>query len=131
MENRHVDTFTIYDPGQDAKVALLRVPEDHVYTVEKAYVTAERAINASTANYVDVNLLNGGTAGNGTTNIGSTVGGTAGWAANTPKEITITSGSGDLTAGQWLVANYAETGTVAPGVLSMTVEWVDGIGSKA
>lgn len=131
MENRHVLTVVVYDPGQDAKIPVLRVPDDHVYTIEKAYAQLDRNLSGSTANYVAVNLENGGTAGTGTTDIGTAAGGTAGWTANTPKEITITDGSGDLTEGQWLVADYAETGSVTLGVLAVTVEYVDGVGSKA
>lgn len=131
MENRKILTAVIYDPGQDAKVNLMRVPDDHTYTIEKVYAVADRTLAGATDNYFSVNLANGGTAGTGTDTIGSTAGGTEGWTANTPKEITITSGSGDLTAGQWLVANYAETGSVAPGVISLSIEYVDGIGSTA
>jgi len=131
LENRHVVSVNIYDPGQDARVNLLRVPDRHTYTVEKVYAVTERAISASTANYVEINLENGGADGTAQTVIGGTAGGTPGWVAQTPQELTITAGSGDLTAGQWLVANYAETGTVAPGVITISVELVDGIGSKA
>jgi hypothetical protein len=130
MDTKRVLTAVIYDPGADARINLLRVPTGHQYTIEAAYAVASLAINASTANYVDVSLENGDTAGTAQTAIGGTAGGTAGWAANTPKEITITSGSGKLTAGQWLNVNYAETGTVAP-QLVVVVEYVDGIGSKA
>lgn len=130
MENRHVVTAVIYDPGADAKVNVLRVPDRHQYTIEKAYVVATLAVGASGSNYVDVSLENGGTDGTAATAIGGTAGGTAGWAANTPKEITITAGLGKLAAGEWLVVNYAETGTVAP-QLTVVVEYVDGIGSKA
>jgi len=131
IENRHVLSVAIYDPGQDAKVPLLRVPDRHVFTVEKAFISADRTTAAHGTNYFAINLLNGGTPGTAATNIGGTAGGTGGWTANTAKEITITSGLGDLTEGQWLVANYAENGTVAPGVMTAVIEFVDGIGSKA
>lgn len=130
MENRHVQTFVIYDPGQDAIIPLLRVPDDHVYTVEAAYASVDRATEAATA-YFTEQLYNGGTAITGTTAITDAVGGSLGWAANTYKEMTVVDGSGDLTAGQWLTVKHDETNAVTPGVIAITVEYVDGIGSKA
>jgi hypothetical protein len=131
LENRHVVSVVIADPAADRKVNILRVPTGHTYTIEKAYAVADRVRAADATDYYSVSLENGGTAGTGTTAIGGTAGGTAGWVANTPQEITITSGSGDLTAGQWLNASYDEEGTVAPGNLTVCIEFVDGIGSKA
>lgn len=131
MENRIVQSFVVYDPGQDAKIPLLRVPDDHVYTIEDAYISTDRTLAGSTADWFYGILLNGGTAQTATTAISGTAGSTAGWTANTPVQSAIVSGSGDLTANQWLVFSYQETGTVAPGVIVVTVEYVDGIGSKA
>ena len=51
--------------------------------------------------------------------------------ANTPQAMAITAGSGKLTEGQWLLAHYDESGTVAPGLVCITIEYVDGIGYKA
>jgi len=128
---RKVATFTIYDPGQDARVNVLKVPTNHTYTIEAAVAVLDRDLAASTANYVEVSLENAGAAGTAQTVIGGTAGGTAGWTGQTPKAISITSGSGDLTAGQYLAVNYAETGAVAPGVLTVIVEYVDGVGANA
>lgn len=130
MENRHVLSVAIYDPGQDAVVPVFRVPTDHVYTVEAAYATVDRTTAAATA-YFTGQLLNGGTAGTATTAISAACGGSLGWTANVPKEMAITDGSGDLTAGQWLVYKHDETFAVTPGVVTVTVEFVDGIGSTA
>lgn len=130
MINRQVLVATIYDPGQDSKVALLRVPDDHVYTVEKLYAVTDRTTAAGTV-FFSVQLLNGGTGGTVETAISAEVGGSLGWTANVPKTGAVTSGVGDLTAGQWLVAKYAETGAVTPGVVTLSVEYVDGIGSTA
>ena len=131
LENRHVLSFAFPDPGADAIIPLLRVPTGHVYTIENAWMTVPTALGASTADYFAAFLYNGGTAGNGTTVISGTAGGTAGWAANTAQNLAITSGAGDLTAGQWLTLKYDETGTVAQLMTVVTVEYVDGIGSKA
>jgi len=136
MENREVKTVAIYYPGQDAVVPLFKVPADHVYTVEAAYATDDRATAADAANYWTLKLLNGDTDQSGTDAISDEIGGAAGWEANTPVAFTITSGSGDLSAGQWLMAKFDETidgigGAVAPGLIVVTIEYVDGIGSKA
>lgn len=131
MINRHVATIAVMDPGQDSAIPIFRVPSDHVYTIERVFAQADRTLAAGTTNYFSVQLLNGGTAGTGTTAIASAIGGTVGWTANTPQEGTVTDGSGDLTEGQWLVAKYDETGSVTPGVVSVTVEYLDGIGANA
>lgn len=124
-------SIDVTDPGADKRIPLLRVPTDHQYTIEGFHVAPDTDTNASTANYWELSLENGGTPGTAQTVIGGTVGGTAGWTANTPKTGTVTAGSGLLTEGQWLNANYAETGTVGPGRFTIVVEYVDGIGSKA
>lgn len=131
MINRHVLSVQLPDGAGDRKYAVGRVPDDHNWTIEKVYAVADRTTAASTADYFQCCLHNGGTAGTGTTLMGGTAGGTAGWVANTPQEITITAGSGKLTAGQWLNVSYDEEGTVAPGTITVSIEYVDGIGSKA
>ena len=131
MENRHVVSFILYDPGQDAIVPILRVPDDHVYTVEAAYATVDRTTAAATA-YFTEQLYNADTPGTAVvTAVTDAVGGSLGWVANTAKTMTVVDGAGDLTAGQWLVVKHDETNAVTPGVISITVEYVDGIGSKA
>lgn len=130
MINRKVFSVTIYDPGQDATVAILRVPDDHTYTIEKAYATVDRTTAAATAFFTE-QLLNAATSGTAATAITNAVGGSLGWVANVPKEMTVVSGSGDLTAGQWLKVKHDETFAVTPGVVTVTIEYVDGIGSKA
>lgn len=128
---RYVTSVVITDPGEDKSVPILRAPSNDHITVEAAYVCPDTIQAASTSAYYTVHLMNGGTAGTGTTSIGGTVGGTAGWAANTPKSIAITAGSGKLTDAQWLVAKYDETGTVAPGRICIVVEYVRGVGAAA
>ncbi len=123
--------INITDPAGDKRIPLLRVPDDHNYTIERFDVCADTTVNASTANYWKLSLENGGASGTAQAVIGGTVGGTAGWTANSPKVGTITAGSGKLTAGEWLVANYDENGTVGPGRFTVNIELRDGIGSKA
>lgn len=121
----------ITDPGADKRVPLLKVPTGQTYTVEGCYVVPDTTLAASTADYYQCSLENGGAAGTAQTNIGGTAGGTAGWTANTPKEITVTAGSGDLTEGQYLNLKYDEEGTIAPGRFTVIVEYVNGVGAKA
>jgi hypothetical protein len=129
LAHRKVASVVVLDPGADLKFPVMVCPADHSITVEKAWFSVSKTISASTANYVACNLLNGGTAGTATTNIGSTAAGTAGIVAYVPGAITITAGSGRMTAGQVLMANYDETGTVDPDAVSVIVEYVDGLGA--
>lgn len=131
MINRHVMTVVVYDPGQDARIPLLKVPEKHQYTIEKAYATADRATAADGTNHWALTLQNGGADQTGVVAIGSSVGGAEGWAANTPKTFSITDGLGGLSAGQWLMLAYDENGVVAPGLIAVTIEYVDGVGVTA
>jgi hypothetical protein len=128
---KEVITVNITDPGADKNVPLFRVPDGETYTIEAAHACPDTTTAAATDNYYQVALMNGGTAGTGTTVISGTAGGTVGWTANTPKELSITSGSGDLTEGQWAVAKYDEEGTVAPGRITISLTVVKGIGAKA
>jgi hypothetical protein len=131
MENRHIVTVVVYDPGQDARIPLFQVPADHVFTVEAAYATADRATAAHADNHFELTLQNGGSDQSGTDAISDEIGGVGGWAANTHKDFTIVDGSGDIEAGDWLMLDYDESGTVAPGLIAVTIEYVDGIGSTA
>lgn len=129
--NRKVASFLIYDPGQDTRINLMQVPDDHNYTIEAVEFVADRTLAAGTDAYYSLGLENGGTAGTAQTALHTAVGGTPGWVAQTPQAGAITDGSGRLTAGQWLNVNYAETGTVASGVMTVNIEYVDGIGDTA
>ena len=84
-------------------------------------------LNASTADYFNVTLLNGGTTGTATTAIG-TAGGTAGWTANTAKAFSLNTSLDELTEGQILMVKYDETGTVAVADVTVIVEYVNGKG---
>lgn len=128
---REVTSVVIYDPGADKNILMLRVPANETWTIEAAYAAAATTLAAGTVDTFAISLLNGGTVGTGTTAISDAVGGTAGWVAQTPKAITITEGSGDLTAGQYLVVKYDEAGSVAPVGISVIVEFVRGRGLAA
>lgn len=121
----------ITDPGADKRIPLLRVPAGHVYTVERCDIVPDTTVAASTADYWQASLENAGTSGTAQTNIGGTAGGTAGWTLNTPQNLSITSGSGDLAEGEYLNLKYNEEGTIAPGRFTVFLEVTDGVGSKA
>jgi hypothetical protein len=70
-------------------------------------------------------LKNAGTAGTSTTAISGTAGGTAGWVANTPETFSLTAGSEDFEAGQWLAVRYDEDGTVAVPFRVQVDYWLD------
>ncbi len=121
-------TVFLPDGGGDEKFPIFVAPSDHSVTIEKATFIIPGGLSASTANFLDVSLENGGNAGTDTTDLGGTAGGTAGWTDNVPKSFSIAAGSGRLTAGQHLVLDWAETGTIGPTGLSVTIEYVHGLG---
>ena len=131
LSNKRQVTVIINDPGADATIPLLRAPATGGITIERVLMSTPIAIAAHTANYVILTMINGGTDQAGTAIISDAIGSTAGWTANANAEATIVAGSGRLTAGQILLLDYAETGTVAPVCIAVTVEYVPGHGDKA
>lgn len=130
LAHRKVASVTVLDPAGDLVFPVLVAPAGiPSITVEKAWVSVSTTIAASVTNYVDFTILNGGTAGIATTDIGATAGGTTGMVANTQTALAITAGSGRLTEGQFLMCKYDENGAVAPGSVSVVVEYVDGLGA--
>lgn len=132
-DNQYSMSVIISDPAGDKSLPVWQVPSA-VTKIEilEAEVLSDTALSAGTVNGRAISLLNGGTAGDGTDTIaaavGTATGGThAAWTANTPKAFTISEGT--MTAGQWLVVKYDETGTDAP--LNIVVNWtyVHGIGA--
>lgn len=128
LANRNVVSVTVLDPGEDLVFPVMVAPATHSITVEKVWVSVSTTLTGSTANYVDFTILNGGAVGTATTDIGSTAGGTKGMVAHTPEAVSITAGSGRLTAGQFLMCKYDENGTVNGGAITVVVEYVDGLG---
>ena len=131
LAHRKVASATVLDPGADLVFPVMVCPADHTITVEKGWACVAKTIPASVTNYAVFTLLNGGTAGTATTEIGAVVGGgTLGMVAYTPEEIVITAGSGRMTAGQFLMCKYDEVSGIDPDAVSVIVEYVDGLGSK-
>lgn len=127
-----VSAVVFTDPAADKYIPILRAPVDAHITIESAYICPDTTVSASTTNYYELTLMNGGAAGTAQDAISDVVGNQAvAWTANTPKAMTIVDGSGKLTDAQWLVAKYNEEGTVGPGRITVVVEYVLGLGEKA
>jgi hypothetical protein len=113
-------TLTIpfnYDPAADDDLYVFKAPQQ--IEIVSASFACNNAVAASTANYFDLALYNGGTAGTATTAIAGTIGGTVGWSALTPKDFTVSNGT--VTANQIVYLRYNEegTGTFTAGVLQI------------
>lgn len=96
-------------------------------TITGVTAISSTTLNASTADYFNLVLLNGGTTGTATAAIG-TAGGTAGWTAATAKAFSLNTSADELTEGQILMVKYDETGTVAVADVTVIVQYVHGKG---
>lgn len=128
-ENREIVVVAVdSDPGGDQVFPIFRAPKD--CELKKATIMMTDAVNADASNWVKCSLLNGGTAGTGTTAITDTVGGTAGWTALKPEEFTISEGT--LEEDEVVCLKYDENGTVTPGVpIVVQLEVIYGVGADA
>ncbi len=122
LNTKSVTISLDYDPADDDEVVIWRAPA--ACEIVGAYATTANDVAASTANYFNVSLVNGGTAGSGTAAIATVVGGTAGWTGLSPKSFTI--GNGTLAAGQVVKANYDETGTGTFGQVTIQLDYLVG-----
>lgn len=113
-----------YDPAADDYIPLWRAPL--ACEVVGAYATVANDVNAHTANYFSLELVNGGTAGTATTAMAGTIGGSAGWSALTPVPFTVTSGK--LAAGELVTLKYDEEGTGTFAVMAVQLDYVFGEG---
>jgi hypothetical protein len=118
--DRNIKTLVValdFDPAADDDIYLFKAPEK--LEIISASMALNNALAGSTANYFDVALYNGGTAGTAVTAIAGTIGGTAGWSALTPKDFTVSNGT--VTANQVVYLRYNEegTGTFTAGVVQI------------
>jgi len=111
-----------YDPAADDDMNIWRAPQDVVIT--GAYVWTQNNVNGSTANYFDLALYNGGTAGTALGALAGTIGGTAGWTGQVAKPFTITNGT--VTAGQFVTLRYNEEGTGTFTAMVVQLDYVRG-----
>lgn len=115
-----VNVMVDYDPAADEVLPLWRAPA--ACEIKSAYATVVNDVNASTANYFTVQLLNGGAAGTASAAISDAIGGTAGWVGLTPKAFTMTAAGKNLAAGDVVTINYDETGTGTFAVLNVQLD---------
>ena len=120
--------ITVLNSSTSADLTLpaLRAPFGGA-TITGVWAVSSTTHAADTADYFSITLINGGTVGTATAAIG-TAGGTAGWVAATAKAFTLNTAADELTEGQYLMAKYDETGTVAVADVTVIVEWVHGKG---
>lgn len=102
--------FEVNDPAADLDITIFRFPV--AGRLRGVYFTPKATLAAGTTDHYEVSLFNGGTSGTATTVATGTVGGTVGWTAQTTKTATIS--AANFAAGEYVVINYDETGTVAP-----------------
>lgn len=93
-------------------------------TLLNAYFISDATFDADGSNHYTVSLLDGGADGTGTTAIASFGGASVDTTADTQNTMTISTDSVD--GGDWIMVKYAETGTVAPGNITVVVEWTHG-----
>lgn len=112
-----------YDPAADKNIPIWRAPMP--CTIKAAYAMLSTTVAASTANYFQLSLLNGGASGSGSDTIAGAIGGTVGWTAGTPYAFTISDGK--LEAGEVVLLKYDEEGTGTFGQVTVQLDVVYGI----
>lgn len=110
------------DPAADDVLPVWVAPQ--ACEIVGAYATVANTVAANTANYFDLALLNGGTAGTATTALAGTIGGTAGWTGLTPTAFTVSNGT--VTAGQVVTVKYNEEGTGTFAAMAIQLDYVIG-----
>ena len=113
------------DPAADESWLVWRTPA--ALEIKRAYAVTTATTGPSGTDYFSVQLQNGGTDGTGSAAVSATMGGTGGWTADTPVAATVSEGT--LATGEWLKVVYDEAGTVAPGDVTITVDYVLGTGA--
>lgn len=129
----HSMTVTFGDPGADNKqIALFRAPSETAVEILRAYIVVQGAQASGSAG--EFALHNYGTAGTAIKSTGGTIaaalGGTATasrLSANTPSAYTLTEGT--MAAGEWMYVDYQETGDWVEGNVSITFDYVLGLGA--
>lgn len=121
--NTQVIQRSFVDQTADEILHIMKAPFGGM-TVQAAYAIADATFDADGSNHFTVSLIDGGASGTGTTSMGSVGGASVDWTADTAKALTMTQTG--LDEGDWLSVQYDETGTVAPGELTIVVHWTQG-----
>lgn len=122
--DRRLAQISFGDQAGDDTLGVLRAPFGGL-TVTAAYAMATDTVAGSGTDYYTLVLQNGGTAGTATTAVG-TAAGTVGVTAETPFAFSLNSALDELDEGEWLKVLYDEAGTVAPGDVTVVVEYALG-----
>lgn len=125
--NHNVTTVTFSDQAADGSIGAFVAPFGGA-TVKAWYLLPELTVASSDTNYYIVTLIDGGATGTATTAIGTAAGSAAGVVANTKSTGTLNTALDELDAGDVLRIIYDEEGTVAPGELTVVIEWAHGLG---
>lgn len=118
---------TVAAQSADADIYGLTFPRAGRVVGGRVVPAATLAANGS--NHWACGLINGGqsaggtAAAAGTVVIASQVGGTAGWTANAPRALTI-DGTPTFVAGDVLIVDYDETGTITDPAFTVEVDYV-------
>ncbi len=131
-DNPKCVTVTISDPGADNYYKVFRVPARTAkIEILEAWAESDTAVTKGAGTGIALTLYNYGTSGTAVVAAGtltSALGGTAvTWTAAQPKSFTVLEGT--MTAGQYLVLKYDETGAIAPKNITVGVIYVDGVGA--
>lgn len=121
--NTKITSVRFPDFAGDGKVPLFKAPAVGA-TVLRAYAIPDAAFDADGSNHYTVRLLDGGQAGVGTDVMAAAGGASVDWTAFTEKALALSAPSVD--GGDWVIVQYDEQGTVAPGNLVVCVEWTAG-----
>lgn len=123
-------TVAVSDPGASGTYVIWRAPSRATKVeILAASAWCDTAI-AGVGTAITVQLLDRGPAGTATASAVSAALGAAGtgdWTANVPRDFTISEGT--LDGGDYLCLGYVELGTVAPKNITVTFEWVSGVGA--
>lgn len=122
MNKKSVVCYIDHDPGADDDLPLWIAPDQCEITGAKVVIAND--VNASTANYFNLALYNGGTAGTALTAVAGTIGGTAGWTGLTPVAFTVSNGT--VTAGELVKLRYNEEGTGTFAAMTVQLDYVVG-----
>lgn len=121
----NVQTATVFldwDPASDDDIPVFVAPK--ALEITGAKFTLVNALAGSTANYFDLALYNGGTAGTALTAVSGTAGGTAGYSAMVPNDFTVTNGT--MAANEVLKVRYNEEGTGTFTAMILSLNYVLG-----
>ena len=123
-------TVVISDPGADGTYLIWKAPSRATKVeILAASAWSDTAI-AGVGTAITLTLLDRGASGTAVaTAVAGALGatGTGDWTASVPRAFTISEGT--LDGGDYLAVGYLESGTIAPKNITVSFEWVSGVGA--